>query len=599
MTPSQVDVAAALQWARDLHKQYATREPPNFLEFCYQVSEIVRTLGPDYARDNAQNLLGLKTLQDDYDALVASDPMMLYRPAHIVAERFHSSTAKIRYNRSANRTSKTQTGYAEHYFAVTGNHRFRQYYYPAATFIVGVNFSKYAPNVYEKKFLTGEPGNILSPMFPESGAWFHSYDERKHIITVACKECKLAGKPGRCKHPKSSITLYSDQEGPDVLQGAQFPFGHFDEHIDEAFFHEAMERLKTVPNSSLGITGTPLLGRAAWEYRILEPLFQQKKLYPGSDRLYVEIFSISQEEAGLVKQEEIDASKLSMDPLEQEARIYGRPAPLAKHGVFDNWALHEMEKTVETPTPGSLQGEPMQKVEFVPGAGNLNLWVHPLPGKRYIVGADIAAGLTKGDHSCASVLSFPEFELVAQYHGHLNPLDYAFVLAQLATYYNNALLVPERTGLGVGTITRLKEIGYWNLFRDQTDPSQSGFSMDPVFGVDTNIRTKSYMVAALQKLVKERQIKVRCFETLSEMRGFGQEMTKLGNIRLAGEGVHDDRVMSLVFAAYVALTYPFYVDPNIGAPKPPPPTEVETMWTQVRKDLADTAKGSVDRYIQG
>jgi hypothetical protein len=106
----------------------------------------------------------------------------------------------------------------------------------------------------------------------------------------------------------------------------------------------------------------------------------------------------------------------------------------------------------------------------------------------------------------------------------------------------------------------LREIRYWNLFQDVTDPSQVQFSQDPVFGVDTNVRSKGLMVSALQQVVRERQIKIYCAHTLEEMRSFGQEVTEARlHVRFRGEGGSpDDRVMSLVFAVYVAVSYPIY-----------------------------------------
>lgn len=58
-----------------------------------------------------------------------------------------------------------------------------------------------------------------------SNAETHGYtlaltpDERKHIIYIACPGCAKYGLEQQCSHPKSSITLFSDSTGTDVLQG--------------------------------------------------------------------------------------------------------------------------------------------------------------------------------------------------------------------------------------------------------------------------------------------------------------------------------------------------------------------------------------------
>jgi len=279
--------------------------------------------------------------------------------------------------------------------------------------------------------------------------------------------------------------------------------------------------------------------------------------------------------------------------MEQEARIWGRPAPLAKAGVFDRYALHEMEQKIVDPRTGYLSGEPVvgEEPEFQKDRdGLLRVWTPPQHGHQYIIGADVAAGLTGRDYSCASVLDLASFELVAQWHGWLNPLDYAVEAAKLGRWYNMAMLVPERTGgLGVGMIQRIKELAYWNLFRDQSDGSSAEPSQDSLFGVDTNVRTKGQMVACLQQVIRERQIDIQCADTLEELRAYGQEVTdsKL-TYRFRGEGgTNDDRVMSVVIAVYVAVTYPWIH--NVDAVSVDPKYS-DQRWSDLHKELKKTEK---------
>lgn len=298
-----------------------------------------------------------RKLYDNFDRIVEADPMVLYQPANRAAQEFHSSDAFIRYFRAGNRTSKTQSGYAEHYFLTTNQNKWR--YFPNAahsTFIIGVNFSKYCPAVFEKKFLTGEQGNPLSPMFPKGGKWLHKYDERRHEIQIACSKCANAGKAATCPHQKSTIRLFSDTEGWEVLQGGAYMLGHFDEHIDEDFFNEAIQRLQTAGRQScLLVTGTPLHGFEAWEHRRLTQLHNegppQNRVDPDNSESapFVSLHEIDQFEAGLVPHERIKMSMTIMDEFEVESRVYGRPAPLAKNPVFDRRALADMRKETIDP----------------------------------------------------------------------------------------------------------------------------------------------------------------------------------------------------------------------------------------------------------
>ena len=551
----------------------------SFLDGSQLVADIVKSWSKK-RREQETELLdfakSLRTLRDDFEDRVAADPMMLYAPAHEVAFAFHSSPAFIRYFRGGNRTSKTQSGYAEHYFVSTGQHRWRNFLNPpTASFIIGVNFSKYEPNTFAKKFLTGEPSNPLSPMFPEGGKWFNAYDDRKHIVFIACARCAKANKEGSCKHLKSTITLFSDLEGPDVLQGGQYNLGHFDEHIREDFFAEAFQRLQTVEKSSFIVTGTPLHGTRAWEHRLLTSVYNRgpaKNKVPGTEQPYVSVHTIDQYTAGLIPHEKIEASKIGQDEAEIRSRIFGIPGALAKRSVFDRAAVHEMEQTmIRAPVAVELEGKWDGEVRVVKSDdGPVNIFEPPTLDGQYVIGCDVAQGLGRevgedgkakdSDYSCATVLKVPDLKVVAQYHGWINPVDFGTELTKLGKLYNMGWLVVERNGPGSGTIFTIRNLGYWNLFREVSDITQSEFVQDFVFGVDTNIRTKSTMVAYLQRAIKEKQITIPCGATIEELQAFGEELTPSGlNTRLRGvSGAHDDRVMSLVFAVYTALAYSLF-----------------------------------------
>lgn len=551
----------------------------SFLDGSQLVADIVKSWSKE-RREQEHDLFefvkALRALRDDFEDRVAADPMMLYAPAHEVAYAFHASSAFIRYFRGGNRTSKTQSGYAEHYLVGTGQHRWRDFMAPpTASFIIGVNFSKYEPNTFAKKFLTGEPGNPLSPMFPEGGKWFYSYDDRKHILHIACRNCARANKAGTCKHLKSTITLFSDLEGPDVLQGGQYNLGHFDEHIREDFFDEAFQRLQTVEKSSFIVTGTPLHGTRAWEHRRLTSVFNRgaaKNKVPGTEQPYVSVHTIDQYTAGLIPHEKIEASKVGADDAEIRSRIFGIPGALAKRSVFDRAAVHEMElNMIRSPIVVEMDGTWDTEVRVIKNDdGPLNIFEPPEPDGQYVIGCDVAQGLGRevgeggeakdSDYSCATVLKVPDLKVVAQFHGWINPVDFGTELTKLGKLYNMGWLVVERNGPGSGTIFTIRNIGYWNLFREISDITQTEFAQDFVFGVDTNIRTKSTMVAYLQRVIKEKQITIPCGATIEELQAFGEELTPSGlNTRLRGVmGAHDDRVMSLVFAVYVALAYSLF-----------------------------------------
>lgn len=540
--------------------------------------------------------LRFRQIYDDFDMLVKADPMMLYEPANLAALEFHSSKAYIRYFRAGNRTSKTQAGYSEHYMVTTGQHRWRGFSYPpVSTFIVaGLPFTSYADGVFARKFLTGEDRNPLSPMFPEGGKWFHRYDSRTYCITVACPACANQGKAGSCKHPKSTIKLFSNENSWEVLQGAAYTLGHFDEHVDESFFDEARQRTKTTGGCII-VTGTPLHGFEAWEHRRLTSVYLDgppANLVNPLDAASSPIVSLhrcSMYEGGLVPKIDIDMESSLMDEFEREARIMGNPAPLAKNPVFDRAMTTKLKHACRPPTRGTLhtavplselKDDPTQ-IEFYSAlVGPLRVWKQPEVGEVYLVAVDTASGLTErverglvkrdGDASCASVLRvFPHgmglgLEMVAQYHGWLTPYDYAAEVMKLAVKYNGALTVVELTGgLGLAVMQRLKnDFFYWNLYREPANLANVRFKLDARLGVDTSATTKPFMVACLKQFIREGRLSLYDDATVEELNAFEQVTVGAGGAVLSqpkymgAGGAKDDRVMSLAIACAVAISSP-------------------------------------------
>ncbi len=608
------------------------KKAANFLDYADLVRDILLNEKVSLPSNvNAQEFANdFRKLRDTFEDEVRRDPMAIYLPAHEVALEFHKSTAFVRYFRGGNRISKTESAAADNYWIVTGQHPHRKTpLLPCSVFIVGVNFSKYGQSVFEKKYVYGEEGNPLSPVFPEDGKWFNKYDNKKHILYISCPECAHTGKNLSCRHLRSTITLFSDQEGPTVLAGGQYAQGQFDEHIDEEFFTEAAQRLLTVPEGNLMITHTPLEGKGAWEHQRLTRRFEKggkQNLIPQTSRLFISLHTIDQYSAGLSDPNKLKALEESYSPAEREARVYGRPAAFSSTGVFDSWEMSNMYDEVETPELGELLVKETKKKDqstvleeatedLLLGFssvqdGDLRVWKAPEPFGQYIIGADVSQGLTTGDYSCAQVLKMMRqgydiaFEQVAMFHGHINSLLYGEELMKLAIWYNSAILVPERRGPGDATIQRLKSLGYWNLFRDASDPAQATMTPDSMFGLDTNVKTKGIMISMLQNCVKDkrtgkRTLLLKDFNTLEELGHFGQEKTDSGlSYRFRGEGgMHDDTVMALSLGVYAARIYPDMYDIDLekrSRKRLDISEEEKDVWDHRDRQLKRKSKGVMD-----
>lgn len=592
-----------IRYARWLLSREGVREDPlsqaNLLDFCELMKSCVLNLSKTemaelpFFRDFSESF---RRLRDNIDVATSRDPMSMYRPQHNVALQFHKSPAQIRNFFGGNRISKTTAGNADDYWMVTGQHPYRpNATLPTAAFVIGTNFSKYAVKVFEPKWIEGEADDPLSPIFPRNGKWLYRYDERKHIIYIACRECAEAGRAQRCRHLKSSLILFSDVEGPGVLAGGQYVQGHFDEQIKEEFFAEAKQRIKTVRNSGLIITETPLLGKGWWTYQQVYLLGQKgppENLVPGTEQQIVSNHNIDQFSAGLCAHAQILADMRTMSPQEIEARIYGRHVSASKYAVFDLKTLSEMRDETSDPkyvgvlrigaedkgtklsTTEQLLREAKEHadIRFVKQPSSmLSVWEKPSRYGQYIIGADVSEGMTKADYSAADVLELSSqggaivFKQVAQFHGWINSHDYAIELYKLGAWYNNALLVVESNGPGVETLRFLKDMGCPFIFRELSDVSQAQFMLDATFGVDVNVRTKGTILSVLQGLIRRRKtgekaITVHSKLSVDELEAYVQTPSASGmTFRMGGEGTtHDDCVMSLALGTFVGTAYPVY-----------------------------------------
>jgi hypothetical protein len=190
------------------------------------------------------------------------------------------------------------------------------------------------------------------------------------------------------------------------------------------------------------------------------------------------------------------------------------------------------------------------------------LWVfeNPVPGRGYIVSADVARGDGK-DYSSAHVLDIETLEQVAEYQSQVGTKEYGDVLVSLATEYNDGLLIVERENIGWACLQQIVDRGYKNTFYCSADlkiievqrqlsgkynreeqKSQPGFS--------TTISTRPLLTSKIEAYFRERSINIRSVRTINELKTFIWDKGKVQ----AAEGYNDDLVMSLGMGLWVRDT---------------------------------------------
>ena len=215
--------------------------------------------------------------------------------------------------------------------------------------------------------------------------------------------------------------------------------------------------------------------------------------------------------------------------------------------VFDIEAINEV--VPEEPDCGYVHVITRKNMEFrLAQDGEFRVWDSPQPDGVYVIGADVAEGLGHGDYSSAHVINARTMEVVAHWHGHIEPDLYGELLAEIGWWYNTALLGVENNNHGLTTLKAAQRYSYRNLYRtrrlQQRNPEQT-----EILGWRTTTATKPLAIDELAAAIRDAELAIYDEHTLNELRTFVRSQ----NGRMQGSP-HDDRVMSLAIT-YQMLKY--------------------------------------------
>lgn len=183
--------------------------------------------------------------------------------------------------------------------------------------------------------------------------------------------------------------------------------------------------------------------------------------------------------------------------------------------------------------------------------GYLSIWELPEQGGQYALFADVAKS---GDYCAAYVGDKKTWQVVASWHGHINPGQFGVELDRLGRYYNNALVAVEVNGLGQSTIDKLhNDLHYPNLYKRKTVNKATNEQTEYV-GWSTTMTTRPLMLGTFQELVRSKLIGLPDKSLLEEMRTFVRN--KEGRPE-AMEGKKDDRVIGAAGLFQVIKEHPY------------------------------------------
>lgn len=185
--------------------------------------------------------------------------------------------------------------------------------------------------------------------------------------------------------------------------------------------------------------------------------------------------------------------------------------------------------------------------------GDLEIWLPPQPGRRYLVAVDPAGGGAEGDYSAAQVVEMETGMQCAEFAAHLGGLELVRLVCDLAAEYNHALLVVERNNHGSGVLALAESVCHYpRIYRQRGQPGQAGQnspnSPNNSSGQLGWLTTSVSRPAALARLNAALIDAPQCFMSrrlLGECRSFVRAPDGSTG---AQAGTHDDRVMAMAIA---------------------------------------------------
>jgi hypothetical protein len=189
------------------------------------------------------------------------------------------------------------------------------------------------------------------------------------------------------------------------------------------------------------------------------------------------------------------------------------------------------------------------------------IWENADYSKDYIVVADVARG-DGADYSAFHVIEVESLTQVAEYKGHISTKDYGNLLVNIATEYNDALLIIENANIGWASIQVAIDRGYKNLYYSPKDSSISDVSQQlakyvdlkdtsqMVPGFSTNSKSRPLVISKLDMYMRERAPIIYSKRLIEELFVFIWN----GSRPEAQHGYNDDLVMAFSIALWIRDT---------------------------------------------
>ena len=250
--------------------------------------------------------------------------------------------------------------------------------------------------------------------------------------------------------------------------------------------------------------------------------------------------------------------------------------------VFDRYKVEALESTCCPPryigdvyADADSGKKAMSNVRFSEDTqGQLWVWQHPetfddaIVTNRYLVVVDIGGRSNKADFSVITVfdrywmIEGGKPSVVAQWYGHIDMDILAWKSAQIAKYYNNALLVIESNTLETHDkerdvdgdqshfiLNQIRDV-YDNLYARKQSEEEIRQQVPKRYGFHTNISTKPMIISTLTKVIRENLYTERDKRCLDEYLDYEK---KPNGAFGAIVGAHDDLLMTRAIGLHICF----------------------------------------------
>lgn len=219
---------------------------------------------------------------------------------------------------------------------------------------------------------------------------------------------------------------------------------------------------------------------------------------------------------------------------EESFRASGRPVLPLK--VINYWLKQNHPYTAIAPVAKTDRNTRTLKVKFEEDSNSpVRRYIEPIPGHRYMIGVDCAEGYS-GDMSAGVIFDIKTLEEVASFVVDYEQNDLAELVVDLAKYYNNAQIVPEKNMAGL-FVESVQLLGYWNMF---IDPEYHGPQTNKMYGIRTTLASKNEAINRLKFLMNQNLYKAHDLVFMNQAIHYSWRQLPSGGAKAEAVGQDDN-----------------------------------------------------------